>query len=586
MKHNNVKANGPKLQVYDQIQALLQAREYTKALAVCNSAIQTNAKDALPHFLKGTIFHEQAKYDKAIESYQLALAMKFNEKQTSVNIYYYLAISCTSLQQFDQAAHYLELAVKHEPQNVMAWFNLGKVSIKLQNFARAEQAFTQAVENNLQNLEIYLYKGVAHYSLSQYSPAIEALHKALTYYRQEQKTKPEPSKKLAEIYFTLACSYYDSGDVLNAKKYIRKATDYPAASIVIAEIYKNSNSQRRESDLKKALQNYNNAVQLGCNSFHVLKGKITSYLELKNYGVAIALASQALTTTSDKETRYWLWQALLAACCFYLDIWLEQVKQKCGSSSENMDDDLLKGFIAQYNQYIQSALKEFPEDQNILNGLGLVKTFKQHFSLQLASTASSANNFFKSQAQASEQELRRIAFSLDASKFEAMLPLIADINGAGKETGMTALHRCVDVNLRERALDSTGKVDSKKLTELKEQQRKIVKLLNQRDVNLNAQDNKGNTAAHLACQHKNYYILIALLAIKRADQYVVNPMVDICLPNKAGQTVEQAFEATVEPNKFYSETSLVTILRSLFNNAKQSTVEQANAASVNTRLVI
>lgn len=116
-------------------QRLLAQHRLPEALAQADAAVAANGREPRARFLRGLILTEMGRRDEAIGVFQ-QLTLDFPELAEPYNN---LAVLQAQQGRFEQARAALELAVRLQPKNAMAYRNLGDVHLQL-----ARQAYEQA----------------------------------------------------------------------------------------------------------------------------------------------------------------------------------------------------------------------------------------------------------------------------------------------------------------------------------------------------------------------------------------------------------------------------------------------------------
>lgn len=122
-----------------EAQRLLEQRRLPEALARVDAALASKGRDPKGRFLRGLILTELGRREEAIAAFQ-QLTVDYPELAEPYNN---LAVLQAQAGRFDQARTALELAVRLQPKNALAFENLGDVYARL-----ASQAYDQASQLN------------------------------------------------------------------------------------------------------------------------------------------------------------------------------------------------------------------------------------------------------------------------------------------------------------------------------------------------------------------------------------------------------------------------------------------------------
>ncbi|MGE5670863.1 MAG: tetratricopeptide repeat protein, partial [Fibrobacterota bacterium] len=123
----------------------------------------------------GLSFNLQLKQDNAIEAFSLAS----HAVSGSFVPLYLIGVTQVSLSRYDLAVTVLDQAVKINPDNQDAWYNLGFGNAALFQYIQAEEAFVKAIEKGPESLILWFQYGKVLNKLGKYEDAVKALRKVV-----------------------------------------------------------------------------------------------------------------------------------------------------------------------------------------------------------------------------------------------------------------------------------------------------------------------------------------------------------------------------------------------------------------------
>src|SRR3981081_4180975 len=120
-------------------------------------------------------------------------------------------IALLNLQKVDEAKAALAAALKQDPKNPNAWYNLGLLAKNTGDAPAAIDAFKRVIEIDSNDPDTWYFLGTAYVQAKQFPQAIDAFQHAL---------KLNPLHASAE--FGLSRAYQQSGDVDHAREHLKK----------------------------------------------------------------------------------------------------------------------------------------------------------------------------------------------------------------------------------------------------------------------------------------------------------------------------------------------------------------------------
>ncbi len=228
----------------------------------------------------GTLYHEMANFDEAIEYFTFALKFKeINEDKTTLSkIYFNLGIANTKLGNYDIAESYLIKAseLKESSNEHSIYSALSDIYRQQENFVKAEE-----------NLNIAL-------NIVQSNSQSDARHEANIYNHIGKLFFDQQDTLMAISYFKKSINTYNSMDIL-----VRTKT-FPLLNLSNAYFYSNP---------QKAIEYANNIIFVADSLFSINNAvKITGLnqrakieLSINNYSLALGFYEQAINENTNAE---------------------------------------------------------------------------------------------------------------------------------------------------------------------------------------------------------------------------------------------------------------------------------------------
>ena len=153
----------------------------------------------------GAAYMNQQLFEKGLKSFQEAAALDPALQVATLN----QGIALLNLTRIDPAKALIESAVKKNPNDAHAWFNLGLLYKNSDNPQGSVDAFRHVTEIDPNDADSWYFLGAANAQLKQYPQAIDAFQHAL---------RLNPLHASAE--FGLARAYQQSGDAAQAREHL------------------------------------------------------------------------------------------------------------------------------------------------------------------------------------------------------------------------------------------------------------------------------------------------------------------------------------------------------------------------------
>jgi tetratricopeptide (TPR) repeat protein len=193
-------------------QVYAEQKKYASAIALCDSRIKNNPRDAFAYNVKGVIYEAQNDLQRAGEFFQKAIDIQPLWAKPHNN----LVRTLVGQGKTAQAVTNLEAAIKANPAVVGPYLSLGQIYEQTGEYKKAIQVYERLLEkqadfwvgmNNLASL------------LSDHSSSKKDLEKALNLALNAQKTRPDDPSVLD----TLGWIYYRQNDANKALEFIKRA---------------------------------------------------------------------------------------------------------------------------------------------------------------------------------------------------------------------------------------------------------------------------------------------------------------------------------------------------------------------------
>ena len=151
----------------------------------------------------------QQLFEKGLKYFQNASELDPDLHVASLN----QGIALLNLARIEPARALIEAAVKKNPEDAHAWFNLGLLNKNSDNPQGAVEAFRHVTQIDPNDADSWYFLGAAMAQLKQYPQAIDAFQHAL---------KLNPLHASGE--FGIARAYQQSGDVAQAREHLVRSS--------------------------------------------------------------------------------------------------------------------------------------------------------------------------------------------------------------------------------------------------------------------------------------------------------------------------------------------------------------------------
>lgn len=176
-----------------EITTALQNKDTAQALLLLDREIEIDAGYAPNYLLKGKIFYNRNKLDKALEMFNTALDKKSNLYEAL----YYKGLVLLKQKNLKEAEKLFEKGIKKAKDEKAMFYNgLGLVYIEQEKYTEADIEFRKAIQEDSTNVEYIANLGDANYFSKIYALAINEYNKVI-----------EMDTTYLDVYFRLARCY-------------------------------------------------------------------------------------------------------------------------------------------------------------------------------------------------------------------------------------------------------------------------------------------------------------------------------------------------------------------------------------------
>src|SRR5689334_13966640 len=179
-----------------KISALL-VTAFLAAFGLLYPTPQTNSIQAARLNNLGCAYMNQQLFEKGLKTFQEAATLDAKLTIARLN----QAIALLNLQKIDEAKPLLESAIKQDPKNPHAWYNLGLLAKNTGDAQAAIEAFKHVTEIDLNDADTWYFLGASYAQAKLFPQAIDAFQHAL-----------ELNPQHASAEFGLSRAYQQSAD--------------------------------------------------------------------------------------------------------------------------------------------------------------------------------------------------------------------------------------------------------------------------------------------------------------------------------------------------------------------------------------
>lgn len=160
---------------------------FEDAIPVLEDGVKIDPRRADLHAALGESYFTVGKVDRAVEEFKTLVSL-----DPSAGSYAFMGLAYRHLGRFDEAKHYFELGLTHDPRNATCLFNLGYIANRQGNYSEAAQFLSEALKSGPD--------AGALYELATVKMAQKSYAEAIPLLEQCSKMMSRP----AEAYYKLA----------------------------------------------------------------------------------------------------------------------------------------------------------------------------------------------------------------------------------------------------------------------------------------------------------------------------------------------------------------------------------------------
>jgi S1-C subfamily serine protease/lipoprotein NlpI len=190
-------------------------KEFGKAIADFDRAIQLDPKNAVPYGGRGTVYLEQGELDRAISAFSEAIRLGPKQANATATDYSLRGDAYTRKGQYDRALRDYNSALKINPTYDVAFAGRGQAYFQIGDYDRAIEDFGTAIRLDPNDPNPHLIRGRSYAKKGEYDRAIIDLTSAIDL----------KHPRLAFAYLVRADAYEGRGDLQKALADYRMAMD-------------------------------------------------------------------------------------------------------------------------------------------------------------------------------------------------------------------------------------------------------------------------------------------------------------------------------------------------------------------------
>jgi tetratricopeptide (TPR) repeat protein len=434
------KAENPRVREHlDEANELLEKEEYAKAIAEYTLALKTEPENVEALTGRGTAYSDAEEYGKARTDLKKAvrLAEAGDDTEAMARAYNTMGHTYGSEAKYDKAIEFYEKAIALDDKNVTYYKNCGDAYLADGNGDKAGEYFERAVELDPENTEALIWRGKAYFGNKEYGKAIAEYTRALeldpentdaliwrgmTYSVNEEYGKArsdyqkhirlveagDDTEGMAWAYISLGDTYFDE------KKYGKAIAEYTSALEIepenIKALFLRGNAYADAEEYGKARADLEKAVRLAeaeddtgtmASAYHHLGH--TYNMEAK-YDKAIEFYEKAIALDGENAEYY-------AGCgSAYLLCGNEDKAEEYFERAIELDPDSEESI---------KSLKKVCEEDNTLRQKTMT-AFEEFYDVNVQAHIDKAKKLDEKEAYAEAIDECTLALEGDAENFEAL----------------------------------------------------------------------------------------------------------------------------------------------------------------------
>jgi tetratricopeptide (TPR) repeat protein/S1-C subfamily serine protease len=343
-----------------------ELKDYEKALAAINKAIQFTPKNANLYNEKWVVLNNLKRYQEAL----LAIA-EAKDLSPRAAFYSNRGLTYYALKEYPKAIADYTKAIAINPELAEAYYNRGTAYSALKDYPKAIADYTQAIAIKPDHADAYLNRGNTYLALKDYPKAIADFNKTIEInpkyafaYNNRGNTylalKDYPNAiagytKAIEINPKYAEAYYNRGLTYYAEDYPKAIADYDKAIAInpeYAEAYYNRGlTYYALKDYPKAIADYTKVIVFNPENAEAYFYRGLTYSDLKDYPKAIADYTKVIVFNPENAVAYYNQGLAYSALKDYLKAIADYTKAIA------INPEYVKAYYNRGNAY--SALKDY-----------------------------------------------------------------------------------------------------------------------------------------------------------------------------------------------------------------------------------
>jgi tetratricopeptide (TPR) repeat protein len=169
-------------------------------------------QDAMNYFVDGVDAFEDGLYEDAVLSLKLAIDLD----SSNLEFQYYLGLSYTALNRYEEALKVFESIVAKEPETFRkVYFEIAAIYSKQEEYQKTVDVLTIAEKIDPNEVRVYLEKGYVYQRLKDYDQSIENFN----------RVKDLEPKMLQVTYYNIATVHFEAGAFDKANEMFNKAIE-------------------------------------------------------------------------------------------------------------------------------------------------------------------------------------------------------------------------------------------------------------------------------------------------------------------------------------------------------------------------
>ena len=301
--------------------AYFDNKEYEKAVADYNRALELNPKYVYAYNGRGNVYQTLGEYKKAVSDYDRALELD----PEYVNAYNGRGNVYKALREYEKAVSDYDRALELDPEYVYAYNGRGNVYKALREYKKAVSDYDRALELDPEYVNAYNGRGNAYQALGEYEKAVSDYDRALELDPESvyaYNGRGNAYKALGE--YEKAVSDYDRALELDPEsvyayngrgntykalgEYEKAVSDYDKAIGLDPEYvigyYNRGNAYQAVGKYEEALADYSKALELDPKYEYAYNNRGNTYDSMGDYEKAIADYTQAIQINPGEALYY------------------------------------------------------------------------------------------------------------------------------------------------------------------------------------------------------------------------------------------------------------------------------------------